>query len=643
MRPRRRAGAGKGGWMQAGKKKRIFGVVGWKNSGKTGLVERLVAELTGRGYCVSTLKHAHHSFDLDRPGKDSYRHRAAGAREVLLTSHRRWVLMHELGDAPEPSLEAHLARLEPCDLVIVEGWKREDYPKIEANRAETGQPLLAREDPAIVAVASDQPHPGLKLPVFDLDDTIAIAEFMLRTLGLGMRAPEAAGAEMPAPAEARREGGPPGGAGEGGAAGRLESDCFALPPGVRWMPVDEALSRLRESIAPGTRTETLPLEDAGGRVLAADVHAPRSNPPADNSAVDGYALALASLPEGEGGPFRLQLAEGRAAAGVPWRRTLPRGQALRILTGALIPEGADCVVMQEDVRIEGDTLILPARPRPGANLRRAGEDVAAGAVALAVGRRLGPAEIGLLAGLGVDRLPVRPRLRVGVLSTGDEIIPADGGAAPPERIYDANRPMLIQLLRGWGHAPLDLGHRPDDRAALRAAFDAAARDCDALIVSGGASAGDEDHVSALLREEGRLTAWRVAMKPGRPLALAEWSGVPVFGLPGNPVAAFVSAAIFARPALARLSGAPWPEPAGLVLPAAFEKSKKPGRREFLRARLNAEGAVEVFRSEGSGLLTGLAWAEGLAALPDEAAKIAPGSPVRFLPFASLGIFREGAP
>ncbi len=623
--------------MQDRAEKRIFGVVGWKNSGKTGLVERLVAELTGRGYAVSTLKHAHHAFDLDRPGKDSYRHRAAGAREVLLTSDQRWALMHELGDAPEPRLEEHIARLAPCDLLIVEGWKREDYPKIEANRAETGQPLLAREDPAIVAVASDQAHPELDLPLFDLDDTAAIADFLLDRLGLARRA------ENPARGTGGGEESGPGAAADDAGkaeAGTLSSDCFALPQGVSWMPVEQALARLRVAIVPHDRGETLPLAQAAGRVLAAPVRAPRANPPADNSAVDGYAIGLAAL-AGEAAPLRLKLAEGRAAAGAPWGESLPPGQALRILTGALIPEGADTVVMQEDVQIEGGDLILPGLPRMGANLRRAGEDLRADQIALDAGRRLGPTEIALLAGIGQDKVPVRPLLRVGVLSTGDEIIPADGGGAPPDRIYDANRPMLIEMLRGWGHEVRDLGHRPDDRATLRAAFDEAAQGCDALIVSGGASAGDEDHVSALLREEGQLTAWRVAMKPGRPLALARWCGTPVFGLPGNPVAAFVSAAIFARPALALLSGAPWPEPRALLLPAAFEKDKKPGRREYLRARLNASGEVEVFRSEGSGLLSGLAWARGLAELPEEAAQITPGTLVRYLPFSSLGIASDG--
>ena len=194
--------------------------------------------------------------------------------------------------------------------------------------------------------------------------------------------------------------------------------------------------------------------------------------------------------------------------------------------------------------------------------------------------------------------------------------------------------MLLSLIARFGHVPVDLGHVPDDRATLRARLDSA--EADAILTSGGASAGDEDHVSALLRESGALTAWRIALKPGRPLALGVWEGKPVFGLPGNPVAAFVCTLVFARPALRLLAGAEWQEPEGFEVPAAFAKNKKPGRREYLRARLR-NGRAEVFKSEGSGRISGLSWAEGLVELPDGAAEITPGVAVRYIPFGSFGL------
>ena len=272
-----------------------------------------------------------------------------------------------------------------------------------------------------------------------------------------------------------------------------------------------------------------------------------------------------------------------------------------------------------------------------ANTRHAGEDVEAGAVALAAGHRLRPPDLALLAALGHADLPVRAQLKVGVLSTGDEIVAQAGVTAEPHQIWDANRPMLLALAAGWGCEPVDLGTVGDDPDAIAAALDDGAARADAILVSGGASAGDEDHVSALLRARGRLVSWRIAMKPGRPLALATWNGAAVFGLPGNPVAAFVCAAIFARPALSLMAGGGWLEPERIVVPAAFAKTKKAGRREYLRAHLDADGRAELFPSEGSGRISGLAWATGLVELPDEAMAVEPGAPVRFLSYASLGV------
>jgi molybdopterin molybdotransferase len=411
----------------------------------------------------------------------------------------------------------------------------------------------------------------------------------------------------------------------------LKNDCFALPPGTRWAPVEEALALLRDRLAPVTPVTRRPLAEAAGLFLAEDVTAARSNPPLPNSAVDGYGFAGGRAE----GVHVLPLAPGRAAAGAPFAGALPEGQALRVLTGAALPEGVDTVVLEEDVTADPGRVAFRGPVKQGANTRRAGEDVAAGAPLLRAGTRLRPQELALLAATGVHEVAVHAPLRVGVLSTGDEIR-APGQAARDDQIYDANRPMLLALLAGWGCVPVDLGQVPDDRAALRARLDAARGAADVVLTSGGASAGDEDHVSALLRETGTLALWRIAIKPGRPLALGLWDGMPVFGLPGNPVAAFTCTLVFAEPALRRLAGGGWRLPQGVTVPAAFSKRKKPGRREYLRARLNAEGAAEVFVSEGSGRISGLSWATGLVELEDGAREVAPGDPVRFLPFQLFG-------
>ena len=416
---------------------------------------------------------------------------------------------------------------------------------------------------------------------------------------------------------------------------RLRNDCFAMPQGVDWVPVDAALSKLRAALHPVTGTEQIATAQAGGRVLARDLTARRSNPPAANSAVDGYGFAHEAL-SGDG-PYTLPLVAGRAAAGQPFDASVPQGHAIRILTGAILPDGVDTVVLEEDCASDGARVAFDGPVKPRSNTRKAGEDVQAGAVFLQAGRSLTPADLALASALGVAEVTVYRPLRVGVLSTGDELRPVTDADAAQHQIYDANRPMLLDIARRWGYQPVDLGQWPDVESAIAGALDQGAESCDVILTSGGASAGDEDHVSRLLRAKGNLSSWRIALKPGRPLALALWRGVPVLGLPGNPVAALVCTLIFGRPALSLLAGGDWRSPQGYMLPAAFAKSKKPGRREYLRARVNGQGAVEVFASEGSGRISGLSWAEGLVELPDAAAQITPGTMVRYIPFTSFGL------
>lgn len=408
----------------------------------------------------------------------------------------------------------------------------------------------------------------------------------------------------------------------------------AMPQGVDWIPVDTALQRLRDMLHPLPGTETLETAQASGRVLAEDCIARRSNPPQPNSAVDGYGFAHAALGKG---PQRLPLVQGRAAAGQPWPHPVPKGQAIRILTGATLPEGVDTVVLEEDTECDGKTVSFDGPVKLSSNTREAGEDVTGGNPALPAGHRLRAPDLALLSAVGIGRVTVHRPLRIGVLSTGDEIIDSPTLPALPHQIWDANRPMLLALAAGWGYQAVDLGHAADNDDAVRQCLDDGARRADVILTSGGASAGDEDHISALLKSHGSLSSWRIALKPGRPLVLAKWNDTPVFGLPGNPVAALVCTLIFARPALSLMAGAGWKTPQGFMVPAAFSKRKKRGRREYLRARLNAEGQAEVFPSEGSGRISGLSWADGLVELSDEAAQIEPGVPVRYIPYASFGL------
>ena len=587
---------------------KVFGVVGWKNSGKTALVERLVAEFTRRGLAVSTIKHAHHSFDVDHPGRDSHRHRMAGARQVLLSSRKRWALMSENGEArPEAAFKELLAKLDPVDLVLVEGFKSEAIPKVEAHRHQTGQDLIARQDTGVLAIASDVPLADVDVPVIGLDETGAIADFIAERMGLNR-----ARAANP----------------------RDALDCFALPPGVDWVPFEAALDQLKGGLAPVAEVEACDVKGAGGRILASDVKALRANPPLPNTAVDGWAFAGRPLGAGEDATF--EVVEGRAAPGAAFAGQLRAGQAVRVLTGGPLPNGADTVALQEHSARDGGLLSVYGPLKVGENTRKAGEDFGAGDVLLSGGRRLLPPDLALLMAGGVAEVSVHRPLRVGVLSTGNELFET-GQNASAAGIYDANRPMLLDLVRQWGHTPVDLGICRDTRAEVEAALGNAATRVDVLLTSGGASAGDEDFLARAIETLGTLNTWRIAIKPGRPLALGAVGKMPVVGLPGNPVAALVCALLFARPALQVMAGAGWSTPQGYWMPAGFAKSKKAGRREFLRARVGAGGRVERFKSEGSGRVSGLSWAGGLVELPDEAMSVAPGDMVRFIPYSSFGL------
>ena len=400
----------------------------------------------------------------------------------------------------------------------------------------------------------------------------------------------------------------------------------------RLMPLDEALSLLTGRLQPVAGIERVTLRQASGRVLAADVVSAVTVPPHDNSAVDGYAVHFDDIAsEGE---TRLPVT-ARVAAGHPLEAPLPRGAAARIFTGAPMPEGPATVVMQEDCRQDGDTVVFSAgKLRRGSNRRRRGEDVQAGAVVLRAGTRLRPQEVGLAAATGQATLDVRVPLRVAVFSTGDEVRDPPAPLAAGQ-IYDINRYTVSALLAGLGCTVTDLGILPDDVEAIRARLAEAAADHDLLVTSGGVSVGDEDHVKAAVQAEGALHFWRLAIKPGRPVALGEVRGTPFIGLPGNPVASMVTFFLLARPVVLRLMGCAVTGAVRYRLPAAFSYRKQPGRREFLRGRLVDGPAVDKFAADGSGILSSMTSSDGLLDLDEAVTDITPGDAVWFLPFSEV--------
>jgi molybdopterin molybdotransferase len=418
---------------------------------------------------------------------------------------------------------------------------------------------------------------------------------------------------------------------------QLTDDCFAFSGPL--LPIEKMEQLIGERVTPVDGTEPVPLAEARGRVVAADVVAPVNLPHFDNSAVDGYAVRHADLRAD--GETRLMIS-GRVMAGHSADGPVGFGQAIRIFTGAPMPSGADTVFMQEDVRTEGDAVIVPAGLKHGANRRLAGEDVRAGAVVLPAGRVLDAQHIALLAALGLTSIAVRRRLCVAIFSTGDEVV-EPGAPRAEAAVFDANRYLLMQMLTRLGCVVTDLGILPDDPGKLSGALRQAAGGHDLVLTSGGVSTGEADHVRNAVEAIGRLVFWRVAIKPGRPVAMGVIQGsdgqAAFVGLPGNPVAAFVTFVRVVRPLLLRLSGA-LPQPLmPLPVTAAFAYKKKKGRREYVRVALRrgANGDYEAFKHprEGAGILTSLTETDGLVELADDITQIEPGARVGFLAYASL--------
>jgi molybdopterin molybdotransferase len=396
-------------------------------------------------------------------------------------------------------------------------------------------------------------------------------------------------------------------------------------------PIAKALDQILSAVVPVSASETIPLQHALGRILATAQISDLNVPPADNSAMDGYALHTDSLAQSN----RLPVSQRVAAGQVP--QPLQAGSAARIFTGAEVPTGANTVIMQEQCQLEeadGQTWVtFPDEVKAGNNVRRQGQDITKGSQVLPAGYRLNPQDLGLLASIGIGRTDVLRPLRVAVLSTGDELA-EPGETAGPGQIYNSNRYQLAGLLQKMGVEMIDLGRVEDTFEATQQALRNASEQADCVITTGGVSVGEEDHVKPAVESLGELNLWKLALKPGKPLAFGKIGDTPFFGLPGNPVSVFVTFLLFVRPYLYAQQGNPCHEDHPIQLPASFERKKKSIRQEYVRVRVHPNGSMETHPNQSSGVLSSTSWANALTIVEPDTT-VSQGDMVPVITFASM--------
>ncbi|ERB63870.1 molybdopterin-guanine dinucleotide biosynthesis protein MobB [Vibrio coralliilyticus OCN008] len=479
----------------------ILGFAAYSGTGKTTLLEALLPRLTQAGLRIGMLKHAHHNFDVDKEGKDSFRLRKAGASQMLISSRNRYALMTETPEA-ESEFEYLLSRFDTdtLDVILVEGCKNIAFPKIELHREEVGKPWLHPNDSNIIAIAADTHVEDVSLPQMNINDLDAIARFVCDYVKPKKREQVA----------------------------KTSGCCDTLSPA--FLSVSEGQDKILSSVQSLAGVETCTIEQSYGRVLAKDVHSPINVPQYTNSAMDGYAIRGDDLEREQ------YTVVAEVLAGHAYDAPLHKGEAVKIMTGAPTPEGGDTVVMREQAKQTGNQVSFAgASIKAGQNVRQAGEDLPVDSVVFSQGKRLESPEMGMIASLGFAECPVFRRLKVAVFSTGDEV-QAPGTEQAPNSIYDSNRFTLLGLLEKLGCEILDLGILEDNEQSMTEALQAASAQADAIITSGGVSVGDADFIKLALDKLGSIDFWRINMRPGRPLAFGQVNDKPFFGLPGNPVA-----------------------------------------------------------------------------------------------------------
>ncbi|HCE1503573.1 TPA: bifunctional molybdopterin-guanine dinucleotide biosynthesis adaptor protein MobB/molybdopterin molybdotransferase MoeA [Vibrio parahaemolyticus] len=579
----------------------ILGFAAYSGTGKTTLLEALLPKLTEAGLRIGMLKHAHHNFDVDKPGKDSYRLRKAGASQMLIASRNRFALMTETPEA-EAEFEYLLTRFDEdkLDVVLVEGCKNIAFPKIELHREEVGKPWLYPHDENIIAIASDSAELDSELPQMNINDLDAIAQFVLQYVQ-----------DAKAPKSKEKD----------------AACCDTLSPA--FLSVVQGQEKVLSLVNTVSEIEACKIENAYGRVLAEDIISPVNVPQYTNSAMDGYAIRSDDVDRDS------YQVVAEVMAGHAYDQPLEVGQAVKIMTGAPTPLNGDTVVMREQASQEGDKVTFDgANIKAGQNVRQAGEDLAIGSDVFTAGTRLASPEMGMIASLGFGEANVFRKLKVAVFSTGDEV-QAPGTEQKANSIYDSNRFIIMGMLEKLGCEILDFGILEDNEQLMIEALENASAQADVVMTSGGVSVGDADYIKLALDKLGQIDFWRINMRPGRPLAFGQINNKPFFGLPGNPVAVMVSFINFVEPALRKMQGEQGWKPLKVNAIATENLRSRQGRTEFSRGiyELDDTGRLTVRTTgkQGSGILRSMSEANCLIEISPAIDTVKAGESVTIIP------------
>ncbi|ENG7468080.1 bifunctional molybdopterin-guanine dinucleotide biosynthesis adaptor protein MobB/molybdopterin molybdotransferase MoeA [Vibrio parahaemolyticus] len=579
----------------------ILGFAAYSGTGKTTLLEALLPKLTEAGLRIGMLKHAHHNFDVDKPGKDSYRLRKAGASQMLIASRNRFALMTETPEA-EAEFEYLLTRFDEdkLDVVLVEGCKNIAFPKIELHREEVGKPWLYPHDENIIAIASDTAELDSELPQMNINDLDAIAQFVLQYVQ-----------EAKAPKSKEKD----------------AACCDTLSPA--FLSVVQGQEKILSLVNTVSEIEACKIENAYGRVLSEDIISPVNVPQYTNSAMDGYAIRSDDVDRDS------YQVVAEVMAGHAYDQPLEVGQAVKIMTGAPTPLNGDTVVMREQASLEGDKVTFNgSNIKAGQNVRQAGEDLAIGSDVFTAGTRLASPEMGMIASLGFGEANVFRKLKVAVFSTGDEV-QAPGTEQKANSIYDSNRFTIMGMLEKLGCEILDFGILEDNEQLMIEALENASAQADVVMTSGGVSVGDADYIKLALDKLGQIDFWRINMRPGRPLAFGQINNKPFFGLPGNPVAVMVSFINFVEPALRKMQGEQGWKPLKVNAIATENLRSRQGRTEFSRGiyELDNTGRLTVRTTgkQGSGILRSMSEANCLIEISPAIDTVKAGESVTIIP------------